>query len=116
MGWSRRSNGCSTSSPSEQPARSFSGGMMDASSIGIVTAFIAGIISFLSPCVLPVVPGYVAYIAGQGAEAAIEEVAMDRRRRLTALMLSAFFVLGFGAVFVALGASATAIGRFFLRY
>ena|SRR5437773_12189476 len=39
---------------------------MDASSIGIATAFVAGIVSFLSPCVLPLVPGYVSYIAGQG--------------------------------------------------
>jgi cytochrome c-type biogenesis protein len=87
---------------------------MDASSIGVATAFVAGIVSFLSPCVLPVVPGYVAYIAGQTGQGA--ELAIDRRRRLVALMLSAFFVLGFGAVFVALGASATAIGRLFLRY
>jgi cytochrome c-type biogenesis protein len=87
---------------------------MDASSIGVATAFVAGIVSFLSPCVLPVVPGYIAYIAGQAGQGA--EGTIDRHRRVIALMLSAFFVLGFGAVFVALGASATAIGRLFLRY
>ncbi len=88
--------------------------MMDASSIGLATAFVAGIISFLSPCVLPIVPGYVSYIAGQAGQA--PDTPIDTRRRITALTLSAFFVLGFGTVFVLLGASATAIGRLFLRY
>ena len=84
---------------------------MEASGIGLATAFLAGAISFLSPCVLPVVPGYVSYVAGQGGRAA-----QDAHHRARALALSAFFVLGFGAVFVALGASATALGSFFLRY
>lgn len=87
---------------------------MDASSIGLATAFAAGIVSFLSPCVLPVVPGYISYIAGQAGQGL--EATIDGRRRIAALVLSACFVLGFGAVFVALGASATAIGRLFLRY
>ncbi len=85
--------------------------MMDETSIGLATAFVAGIISFLSPCVLPVVPGYISYIAGQAGK----HSATDTRRAM-ALMLSAFFVLGFGAVFVILGARATAVGRLFLRY
>lgn len=85
---------------------------MEASNIGVAVAFLAGIVSFLSPCVLPVVPGYVSYIAGQsGASPAKVE-----RHRLSALLLAAFFVLGFGIVFVLLGASATALGRLFLRY
>jgi len=88
--------------------------MMDASSIGLATAFVAGIVSFLSPCVLPVVPGYISYIAGQTGRDL--DVAIDRRSRVKALTLSVFFVLGFGTVFVILGASATAIGRLFLRY
>lgn len=87
---------------------------MDASSIGLLTAFVAGIVSFLSPCVLPVVPGYISYIAGHNGPSA--NAAADRRGRATALFPSAFFVLGFGTVFVVLGASATAIGRLFLRY
>ena len=87
---------------------------MEASGIGLATAFLAGAISFLSPCVLPVVPGYVSYVAGQGGQS--REVALGVHHRAKALALSAFFVLGFGAVFVALGASATALGRFFLRY
>ena len=87
---------------------------MNTSSIGLLTAFVAGIVSFLSPCVLPVVPGYISYIAGQSGPSA--NAAIDRRGRATALLLSAFFVLGFGTVFVVLGASATALGRLFLRY
>ena len=87
---------------------------MEASGIGLATAFLAGAISFLSPCVLPVVPGYVSYVAGQAGQAS--EIALGVHHRAKALALSAFFVLGFGAVFIALGASATVLGRFFLRY
>lgn len=87
---------------------------MESSSISFVTAFVAGVVSFLSPCVLPVVPGYVSYIAGQ--DVADKTAAIAVRDRLATLMLSMFFVLGFSAVFVALGASATALGSFFLRY
>lgn len=87
---------------------------METSSIGLATAFAAGLVSFLSPCVLPVVPGYVSYIAGQaGAGMAAVENGGGRGK---ALLLSACFVLGFGAVFVALGASATALGSLLLRY
>ncbi|MEO5765791.1 MAG: cytochrome c biogenesis protein CcdA [Casimicrobiaceae bacterium] len=88
--------------------------MTDASTVGLATAFLAGIVSFLSPCVLPVVPAYVSYIAGQAGQE--PGALVGGRRRVAALALSTCFVLGFGAVFVALGASATAIGRLFLRY
>lgn len=87
--------------------------MTDASAIGVLAAFTAGIVSFLSPCVLPLVPAYVSYVAGES---------YNRRRhlhaeaRLAALGMSAFFVAGFSAVFIALGASATALGQLFLRY
>lgn len=87
--------------------------MMEASSIGLATAFAAGIVSFLSPCVLPVVPGYISYVAGQTGRG-IET--LTERERSTALLLSACFVLGFGGVFVALGASATALGALLLRF
>ena len=87
---------------------------MELSAIGIVSVFAAGLISFLSPCVLPLVPGYVSYVAG----GSLEELRDDglSRRRLAALMLSAFFVLGFTSVFVALGASASAVGTFLLQH
>jgi cytochrome c-type biogenesis protein len=88
--------------------------MTDASAIGLAAAFVAGIVSFLSPCVLPLVPGYLSYIAGHAGDAPAR--ASDGWRRAKALLLSAFFVTGFGAVFVVLGASATAAGQLFLRY
>ncbi len=88
---------------------------MELSAIGIVSVFAAGLISFLSPCVLPLVPGYVSYVAGGSLEELRDEEGLSRRR-LAALMLSAFFVLGFTAVFVALGASASAVGGFLLQH
>ena len=87
--------------------------MIEASLIGLATAFAAGVVSFLSPCVLPLVPGYVSYIASPHHSAGY---AAGQRGRLSALAMSAFFVLGFGAVFVTLGASATAIGQLALQY
>ena len=82
--------------------------------IGALTTFAAGVISFLSPCVLPLVPGYVSYVAGQS----LDEVQHQRsaRAKLRALILSVHFVLGFSTVFVALGASATALGQLLLSY
>ena len=87
---------------------------MELSAIGIISVFAAGLISFLSPCVLPLVPGYVSYVAG----GSLEDLTEDRfsRRRLAALLLSVFFVLGFSAVFIALGASASAVGGFLLLH
>ena len=82
---------------------------MEASSLGALTAFAAGAVSFLSPCVLPLVPAYVSYITGQSLTGA-------GASRLAGATLSAFFVLGFSAVFVALGASATALGRLLLEH
>lgn len=67
--------------------------MMDISGIGIFAAFLAGAISFLSPCVLPLVPGYVSYIAGQPDLRTKRSVGL--RARANALGLSACFVLDF---------------------
>ena len=85
---------------------------MEASAVGLAAAFAAGLVSFVSPCVLPLVPAYVSYIAGQPLDAAHPPA----RERLAALTLSAFFVLGFAAVFIALGASATFLSRLLLQY
>ncbi len=77
--------------------------------VSIPAALAAGIISFLSPCVLPLVPPYLIYLTG----ATIEHVANDEEQTASkrAVMLSALvFVLGFSTVFVALGASASLIG------
>src|SRR6202166_2995826 len=77
--------------------------------VSIPAALIAGLISFLSPCVLPLVPPYLIYLTG----ATIEHVASDETNAAAkrAVMISAvMFVLGFSTVFVALGASASFIG------
>lgn len=86
--------------------------MIVASALGLATAFLAGIVSFLSPCVLPLVPGYVSFIAGQSAE----RRHLRMSARLSTLGISAFFVAGFASVFIALGASASAIGDLLSRY
>ncbi|MBI4205819.1 MAG: cytochrome c biogenesis protein CcdA [Betaproteobacteria bacterium] len=88
--------------------------MSEISSLGMLTAFAAGVISFLSPCVLPLVPGYVSYMAGYSLRDVRNPA--DVRTRLAALGASFAFVLGFSTVFVALGASATALGQLLLRY
>ncbi len=88
--------------------------MFEGSTVGLAAAFAAGLISFLSPCVLPLVPAYVSYVAGDPSYAV--QGGNDGRGRIGAAMLSAFFVLGFSTVFVALGASATALGRLLLQY
>ena len=88
--------------------------MPEISGIGVLAAFLAGAISFLSPCVLPLVPGYVSYIAGQ------PDLAAHRRAgfvaRIPAAGLSLCFVLGFSTVFVALGAGASALGQLLLTW
>lgn len=81
---------------------------MDGMSIGIAVAFTAGMISFLSPCVLPLVPSYVSFVAGVGIE---ELEAGDGAVRKTAFAHSVLFVLGFSAVFMAMGASASFVGQ-----
>ncbi len=87
---------------------------MSVSIFALLTSFGAGIVSFLSPCVLPLVPGYVSYVAGQSFDGRASEAAPPKT--LAALRLSVFFVLGFSTVFVILGASATALGQLFLSY
>ena len=81
--------------------------MIDISQTGMIAAFAAGIISFLSPCVLPLVPGYVSYIAGQSI--ASRATPKSATVRFQAVALSLCFVLGFSTIFVILGASATAL-------
>jgi len=88
--------------------------MFEGSSIGLASAFAAGIVSFLSPCVLPLVPAYVSYVAGHALDG--PRPRMRAGTRFTAGVMSAFFVLGFSVVFIALGASATALGRLLLQY
>ena len=80
--------------------------------ITIPAALIAGLVSFLSPCVLPLVPGYLSYVAGTS----LETLRDSGRSRLQALSYAACFVLGFSAVFIAFGASATALGGLLLSW
>ncbi|HZD03390.1 MAG TPA: cytochrome c biogenesis protein CcdA, partial [Longimicrobiales bacterium] len=81
---------------------------MDTLGIGFAVAFGAGVLSFLSPCVLPLVPSYVSFVSGLGAEELERGGAAVRR---TVLVHSLLFVAGFSLVFVAFGASATALGQ-----
>jgi cytochrome c-type biogenesis protein len=77
--------------------------------VTLVAAFVAGFLSFISPCVLPLIPGYISFVSG----ASLEDMrAGQGAARRQVLISSRAFVLGFSIVFVALGASATAIGRF----
>src|SRR5260370_17635453 len=78
----------------------------------MASAFAAGVISFLSPCVLPLVHGYVSFVSGN----ALAESGRPVGSRLSTLTLSVCFVLGFSSVFIALGATATAMSQFFLQY
>ncbi|MDH5579667.1 MAG: cytochrome c biogenesis protein CcdA [Betaproteobacteria bacterium] len=87
--------------------------MTDAATIGFAVAFGAGVISFLSPCVLPLVPAYVSYVAGDSVR---RRHRLHARDRLMALGMSAPFVAGFSAVFIAFGASASVLGQLLLRY
>jgi cytochrome c-type biogenesis protein len=72
--------------------------------LGILVAFAAGLLSFLSPCVLPLVPSYIGFLTGM-------TLAEMTGRRRVALLHALLFVVGFSVIFVILGASATALGR-----
>lgn len=77
--------------------------MNDSVGLGVVVAFTAGLLSFLSPCVLPLVPSYIGFLTGM----AVPEAANRRRVTVTHAL---FFVLGFTLIFLALGAGASAFG------
>jgi cytochrome c-type biogenesis protein len=85
--------------------------------IGILTAFVGGIISFLSPCVLPLVPPYLAYLGGTTLDRISgEDVEVDPRLARHVLISACFFVLGLATVFVALGMTASALGQVLLQH
>ena len=71
-------------------------------------AFLAGLISFLSPCVLPLIPGYISYISGTSFDKLVE------KKKNLIVVKTIFFTLGFSFVFIALGSTASFIGKFFL--
>lgn len=74
-------------------------------------AFVAGLLSFLSPCVLPLVPAYLSFVTGLS----LEEI-VARNRTSQVLKRTIAFIAGFSVIFVALGASSSFIGSFFLRF
>lgn len=83
--------------------------------VGVVIALTTGVLSFLSPCVLPLVPSYISYVAGMSFEEVRGSAANPRARR--AVMLNAVaFVVGFSSVFIALGASASLLGQTIVGY
>src|SRR5581483_2883236 len=76
-------------------------------------AFLAGLVSFLSPCVLPLVPGYVSLISGVG----VEELKSQETNLFRKVMLNSIaFILGFSVVFIALGAISTEVGQLMAHY
>jgi cytochrome c-type biogenesis protein len=83
--------------------------------IGYGAAFLAGLLSFVSPCVLPIVPPYLAYLAGISfAELSNAEIEKERSRRV--ILAATAFVAGFTTVFVMLGATASVIGQTVAQY
>jgi cytochrome c-type biogenesis protein len=81
--------------------------------VTLLAAFAAGFLSFVSPCVLPLIPGYISFVSGASLEEMRGESAAQASRTQV-FSTSLAFVIGFSIVFVALGASATAIGKFLL--
>ena len=71
-------------------------------------AFLAGLVSFLSPCVLPLIPGYISYISGTTFDKLVE------KKTNLVVIKTIFFTLGFSLVFITLGSTASLIGRLFL--
>lgn len=79
--------------------------------VGIMIAFTAGVFSFLSPCVLPLVPSYLTFVTGMS----LEDLQGGVDRRAT-FMHSLLFVIGFSSIFILLGASASFLGQFLRHY
>ncbi len=80
--------------------------------ISFIIAFFAGLLSFVSPCILPIVPAYIGYVAG----ISLKETRDVKGIGKTTLIHSIFFILGFSIIFVLLGASATLLGSFLIAY
>ncbi len=75
--------------------------------LSIIAAFVAGLVSFLSPCVFPLVPGYLSYLAGT----TVREASGERGARWRVTAHALFFVLGFALIFIVLGAAASTLGN-----
>ena len=82
-------------------------------SVGVIAAFVAGVVSFLSPCVLPLIPAYLSFITGYTPA----QLSSDEGPKLREVLVpSLLFVTGFAFVFVGLGATASVLGGFFSEY
>lgn len=84
--------------------------------ISYISAFGAGALSFLSPCVLPLVPPYLCYMAGVSFDEFADTENTKTRERRSLILAALFFVLGFSTVFILLGAGATGIGQFLRQW
>jgi len=82
--------------------------------LSLLIVFAAGVLSFLSPCVLPLIPGYIAFVSGLSIDNMTENGSKDKKLA-SAMLSSVMFVLGFSFVFVVLGASATWLGGFLVQ-
>ena len=86
-------------------------GVLRLMEVSIFAAFVAGLVSFLSPCVLPLVPGYISMLSGIG----VEQLKEGHTPRGGLLVSALAFVFGFSIVFISFGASASAVGTFLVR-
>jgi len=85
---------------------------LNVNEISLMAAFVAGLFSFVSPCVLPLVPGYISFISG----ISLEEIEQGGKQNKNKVIISSlFFILGFSLVFTLLGATATILGSFLLE-
>ncbi len=79
--------------------------------VSYLAALVAGLLSFFSPCILPLVPPYLCFLGGVSARQLVDTDAFDRTRARRVVLAAATFVLGFATVFIAFGATATAFGQ-----
>lgn len=89
--------------------------MAAATQVSVLVAMGAGLLSFLSPCVFPLIPSYLAFVGGLSLEE-IQESPVHTKRRRQLLYRALAFVLGFSTIFIAFGASATALGHLLFDY
>lgn len=85
--------------------------MLGTENVSVIVAFSGGLLSFLSPCILPLIPSYLAFITGISLEEMSHEDNLKKVRKVV-VVNSLLFILGFSLIFISLGASATFLGRF----
>ena len=83
--------------------------MEEMESVSWVVAFLAGLVSFFSPCILPIIPSYLAFITGLSLSELTDDKKSTRIKKTT-VVSTLFFILGFSLVFISLGAGASKIG------